>query len=264
MKTKTTIDNFFSRTTDPHWKNKPRRLGGNTPHVARANKRHACVNLGAKMYRTAREAKDACRLCIKHTPVKGVLQPKCFFDDIARHHRKGIDKVNVEMVVEWRKANHNFGIEFIEQDGTVDSISWNQCIERAFCPGAADKSQWACRILKCFRNEVQCQVDAFRGRFVEGCHDTPMHVDHDYENGLRFVELVKRFMGCDDYANSIHPHQVGEGEEFVDREFAGRWQRYHLDHAKLRMIPKMDNLKGNLAFKRGCPYGRRGRGWGPQ
>lgn len=253
-----TVRDFFQPGSAPHWKqNPPRRVKQDGAYVARATERRQWVDLGGEKYKTATRAKDACRKHIKRTPLGGPLTPKVFFDDLATHHSRGVQKVDVGKVVKWVRTDHNNGIAFVLEDGTVESMSWKHCIERAFCAGGADKARWANQILACFRDEVQYQVDAFR--LANDTSEGIMHVDHDYDDGVRFVELVKGFIKREDYANAIYPNEVenigGFKHAFVDRDFATRWQAYHSINAKLRMIAPKDNLKGNRGFKRGRPYG---------
>ena len=85
-----------------------------------------------------------------------------------------------------------------------------------------------------------------------------MHVDHDFESGIRFDDMLDMFLEQKNLLRqNIHIRKATDGEDMthwphytlVDDKLRASWIKYHAQQARLRIITAEDNAKGNTGFK---------------
>lgn len=152
------------------------------------------------------------------------------------------------------------------QDIHTDTISWNKCVQNAL-KGKITKQRTVheCsmhraheKATEAFRRAVAPDVVCFK-RDHTGCtKDTNLHVDHDFENGMRFDDMLDSFLGQQNtLRKDVAVHKVCVGNKFTqwphyvlsNNDLAQDWIAYHATHARLRILPANDNLQGNRGFK---------------
>ena len=129
-------------------------------------------------------------------------------------------------------------------------FSWRRCVQAIFQgEQKAQARRWQIKLNRCWRLEVDSQIKEFRD--THGGGHGRQHVDHDFTRGKRFVELVEDFLRTGEQTPTVYdvvPTAIGF--KFRDRTYAGRWQQFHRNHAKLRMLDAKTNLAGNRGFSR--------------
>lgn len=130
-------------------------------------------------------------------------------------------------------------------------FSWRLCVYAVFHgQDGAQARRWQIKEAGCWRAEIRSQLQDFRrthGALLGHTH----HVDHDFEHGSRFTDIVDAFLNTGERRPLVYDVISGvSGVQFRDRDFAKRWQEYHLIHAKLRMLDARSNLAGNRGFRK--------------
>lgn len=148
------------------------------------------------------------------------------------------------------KRNRHFIVHRV--DGTFVDFSWMKCVRgQARTPRAT--------VMHHLREAVREQTAGFKRQFFASkqtklfcpISGLPINyknsdVDHD---PILFVDLADSFMLAESktYEGTEIKKQSQNGvsyfSDFVDQDFKKRWQDFHKQHAQLRVISRLENMK---------------------
>jgi len=173
------------------------------------------------------------------------------FTRLFQTHPKYAKKCAGRCISHWEVADANRGIRVVFVNKSTDTVSWRTMV-KSYCRGSKLAAQKAHMkdLCKAFRCEVRDQIARFRTQ-AGLLNGVTHHVGHDYETGLRFIELLKAFIQL----HSLQPsalqivYRSNVLHELADRTLATLWRKYHQKHAVLRMETARANCQGNLGFK---------------
>jgi len=203
------------------------------------------LRIGERLFASKNDATAAVRKVLHgYSPGQTIgAADEAFMLDVFERHpewslKKGAGVASIE--VEQNLGSRGFWITRV--DGSRTDISFVKCLTR---PTHEHDVRAA------FRAEVRPQIQAFRhARLaadarceVTGEPLTPenTHVDHAPPT---FDEIVASFMAFRCWDNiKVNETVDGSTETLLDNlELAALWQRYHREHANLRLVTKRANL----------------------
>jgi hypothetical protein len=211
-------------------------------------------SLGGVLYPTKTAATARLRAILNNAPLSREITDEADFAtllDLIHLHPEAEEKIGAgvrsfEVRVDPVWKTRQFWV--LRDDGTETDFSFVVCLS----PKLGSPEANARRAL---RNEIEPQIASFRaercaggGVVVDEVTGQPippglLHIDHASPTfdtiqrawlAARKLELV-----------AIETTGHGDGETVIllaDRELARDWQRYHLDHARLRCVARFTNL----------------------
>ena len=148
-----------------------------------------------------------------------------------------------------------------------DTISWVACVKHSMrkesstrrrTPGNDRVHRMYEEATEAFRSAVAPDIQRFRYTHTGSRRNPNVQVDHDFENGVRFDDMLSMFLDTKGLLRQhVRVRKATDGEDMVhwphytlvDTGLKESWVRYHENNACLRVIPAEDNAKGNTGFK---------------
>lgn len=154
---------------------------------------------------------------------------------------KGIKHFNVCINPVNNKSFHN---SIIFKDDTMVDISFLWCVD-LINREPPDETQN--KINQCLRKSINSQIEEFKKNTKDkNCqictkNNCEYHVDHI----IKFRDLAKEFLSLNLNIPEIENDIINGGSKFKNEndEFITKWQIYHKENAKLRILCKKCNLK---------------------
>lgn len=213
--------------------------------------RRESITVYGETFKTKKALADRCReILYRYKPGELLNEADSgFIVDLLRRHPNAEEKFGDGIlsiaVQETEYGNQGFWLNRVDGSGT--DFSFLHCITPR---SPLDDFKKACR------NEVHEQIQEFKCAAFHGeaCLLCPVvgeiltigtcHVDH--EAPATFEALVQAFVAAvqiDPLKVEILGYEDGEVEKrFADRDLAARWNSYHQENAKLRIVSKRANL----------------------
>lgn len=175
-----------------------------------------------------------------------------FITAVLSHHYQwpakvgaGIAHIEIRTNVNWSGATRGFWL--VRVDGSSIDISWVVALQ----PGGRP-SQKNC-VTTAARYEVFEQIhEHHRSGECSDCQicgvlmvrGAGLHVDHEYH----FDALLADFMAAEGVAyDDIAINDLGLDSQFSDRDLGARWQQFHRQFARLRLVHSGCNLQRGRA-----------------
>jgi hypothetical protein len=145
-----------------------------------------------------------------------------------------------------QNGGRNNGFVIHRIDGTIIDFSYRKCL------GLGNHKNH--RATQAFRGDVQCQIEVFKeNAFSEGTVECVLtgkkltrqiaHVDH---HPTPFITLLRRFIKSEGLSLAkvevVDVRSMGGEKTIKDANLRQRWQIFHRDNAKLRVIYWRSNL----------------------
>lgn len=154
-------------------------------------------------------------------------------------------------------------------DMRSDTVSWVACVKhttrkgcvggsRRRTPGTDSAHRVYEEVTEAFRSAVSPDIQRFRFTHTGAWSNPTVQVDHDFENGIRFDDMLSMFLNAKGLLRqNIRVRKAAKGENMikwphytlVDNDLKESWKIYHAQKARLRIVPADYNAKGNTGFK---------------
>lgn len=118
----------------------------------------------------------------------------------------------------------------VRSDGTCVDISYRESLR---------PSTHHAKVMSAARCEIEHDVGVWKAR--NPMPAPGMHCDHVYPFEALFAAFLSE-IGMSEGDLSVIPDAVGRADHFENRDFAGRWQSYHLAKADLQWLPAKENI----------------------
>lgn len=206
-------------------------------------------SLGAHSFSSKAAIGSRCKELL-HRRLGRIVAPdeEAFLRDLVAMHPQASAKIGcgVAGFEVWLSSYGTPRFVLIRTDGSRADFSYKVCLEPwrsspETCAKAALRVEVEDQILRFLRDERQRGplVDAVTGRPI--CNEKP-HVDHASPT---FAELVGMWLAAEGISLSqLATDGHGDLEDRLtlrDRDLARRWQRFHADNARLRVVTESTN-----------------------
>jgi len=204
------------------------------------------MEIGEKNFKTKKSAEEYVRSIIERIGLCKSIKTRSksdynFFIDLFRRHPKYPEKIyNIcDISIQKNKINSKYlELHIIKEDGTTDDISWRNCIS------GSERDKFKCAL----RVAINDQIMHFKYNNTNKCelcktiNADSYHVDHI----MHFEEIVFEFLNNTTKDKPTIFKNIGDNRKAFtenDIEYEEEWKNFHKEHAQLRILCSVCNLK---------------------